>query len=500
MPPLLALIPAALLFLLAIMLIRTARFTRPPHTYPPLPLLECEAEIAAEHLAEALRFHTITLANLPPPEPEAFTAFRAWLEQRYPRVHASLERLHFGYYSQLYIWHGQNPELAPVLFSAHLDVVPADEGLASGWRYPPFEGIIADGAVWRRGALDMKGPLVAIFEAIEHLLREGYQPERTIYLALGEDEEIRGQRGAAQIASWLAEQAIHPLAVLDEGGAVTEGVVHGIKSPLALIGVAEKGFTVLHLKVIGEGGHAALPPRETAISSLARALTRLNDKPFPARLDHIRDLFGAAGSAASPTLQFLLANTWLFGSWLTHHLSQDPRTNALIRTTLTPTLIRGGVKENVLPPQAEAWLNARILPGESPFTVLEHVRRVVSDPNVQIEIVPGAAWAPSPISPTHTPAYKALHQVITSVYPHALVAPYLMVMASDARYYAQMCPQVYRFAPYALTPADLEGIHGVNEHLSIENLGRMIQFYALLMRVWGQSSLTLGGEQGNRLI
>lgn len=489
MPQLLVLIPAALLFLLAIMLIRTARFVRPPLRLPPLLLPKCDADIAAEHLAEALRFPTITLTNQPPPKPDAFVAFQAWLEQCYPRVHAILERLHFSRDSRLYIWHGRQPDLAPVLFSAHVDVVPAEEGLASGWRYPPFEGVIAEGAVWGRGALDMKGPLIAIFEAIELLLREGYQPERTIYVALGEDEESGGQHGAAQIATWLAEQGIHPMAVLDEGGAVTEGVVHGIESPLALIGVAEKGFTVLHLKVIGEGGHAALPPRETAISSLARALTRLNDEPFPARLDHIRDLYGAAGSAASPTLQFLLANTWLFGSWLTHRLSQDPRTNALIRTTLTPTLIRGGIKENVLPPQAEAWLNARILPGESPFTVLEHVRRVVNDPNVQIEIVPGAAWAPSPISPSHTPAYKVLHQVITSVYPQALVAPYLMVMASDARYYAQISPQVYRFTPYALTSTDLEGIHGINEHLSIENLGKMIQFYALLMRVWGQSRL-----------
>jgi carboxypeptidase PM20D1 len=490
MSVLLTLIPAVLLFLLAIMLMRTARFTRPPYTYPPLPLPKCEADIAAEHLAEALRFRTITLTNQPPPEPEAFTAFHAWLEQRYPRVHASLERLRFGHYSQLYIWHGKNSELAPVLFSAHLDVVPADEGLASGWRYPPFEGVIADGAVWGRGALDMKGSLVAIFEAVEHLLREGYQPERTIYLALGEDEEIRGQRGAAQIATWLAEQGIHPLAVLDEGGAVTEGMVRGIHGPIALIGVSEKGFAVLHLKAEGESGHAALPPQDNAISLLARALTRLGAQPLPARLEHIRHLFAAVGSAASPTSQFLLANTWLFGPWLTRRLSRDPRTNALIRTTLTPTLIRGGVKENVLPPQAEAWLNARILPGENPITVLEHVRRVVDDPNIQIEIVPGAAWAPSPVSPTHTPTYQALHQVITSVYPHALVAPYLMVMASDARYYAQICPQVYRFIPYALTPTDLEGIHGTNEHLSIENLGRMIQFYVLLMRVWGQSDLT----------
>lgn len=496
MPLPLALVLAVLLLIVAVMPVRTALFMRPPAIHPPLPLPECEPEVAAEHLAEALRCRTFTLAGQASPDPAAFIALHGLLERHYPRVHARLECLRFGNHSLLYIWHGSNPNLAPVLFSAHQDVVPAEEGSSGGWRFPPFDGLIAEGAIWGRGALDMKGPLIAIFEAMEMLLREGYHPQRSILVALGEDEESGGYQGAARIATWIAEQGIQPMAVLDEGGAVVEGMIRGIQGPLALVGIAEKGFAVLRVSVEGDEGHAALPPQENAISILARALTRLAAHPLPAHLEHVQNLYAAVGSAARPGLQFVLANSWLFGSWIARRLSADPRTNALIRTTITPTLIRGGLKENVLPPRAEAWLNVRILPGESLTEVLEHIRQVLGDPRVQVEIVPGAAWAPSPLASIRTPAYATLQRIITSVYPQALVAPYLMVMASDSRYYAQICPHVYRFAPYYLTPLEIEGIHGVNEHLSIETLGKMIQFYAALMRTWGQARLE-SGEEGD---
>jgi carboxypeptidase PM20D1 len=389
--PLLLLLALALI-LLAVMLIRTAWQMRFPTLPPPLPLPEVDAGVAAGHLAQALRCPTLSRPGEGAADPAAFEALHRLLQRNYPRLHASLECRRVGGYSLLYRWPGSRPDLAPVLLAAHQDVVPAgEEAGASSWSHPPFGGEIAQGYIWGRGALDMKGPLSAIFEAVENLLRADYRPQRTLYLALGEDEECGGLRGAAQIADLLAEEGITPLAVLDEGGAVVEHLIRGVDVPVALIGLAEKGFAVVHLSVSAPPGHAALPGRETAISILSRAIARLEARPFPARLEVIRNLYAALGAAASPGLQFLLANTWLFGGLLARTLSTNPLAQALIRTTAVTTLVRGGIKDNVLPPFAEAWVNCRILPGETIAETLERLRTTIADPRVQVELVPGAA-------------------------------------------------------------------------------------------------------------
>jgi len=482
---LLPILLALLLLLLAVMLVRTALQMRLPPLPPPLPLPQVDAEVAAGHLAQALRCPTLSKPGEGAAEPAAFEALHRVLRYNYPRLHASLECRRVGRYSLLYRWPGSRPDLAPILLAAHQDVVPAgEEAGASPWSHPPFGGEVAEGFVWGRGALDMKGPLIAIFEAVENLLRADYRPQRTLYLALGEDEECGGLQGAAQIAALLAEEGVTPLAVLDEGGAVVERLIRGVAAPVALIGLAEKGFAVVHLSVSAPPGHAALPGRETAISILSRAIARLESRPFPARLDAIRRLYAVLGAAADAGLQFLMANTWLFAGLLARSLSANPLTRALIRTTAVTTLVRGGIKDNVLPPSAEAWVNCRILPGETIAETLERLRSTIADPRVRVEIVPGAAWPPSPLAPADGPIYQRLQQAILSVYPEALPAPYLMVMASDARYYARLCPHVYRFSPYHLTADELARIHGVDERLSLETLARMVAFYTVLIPLW----------------
>lgn len=479
---------AVLIFLIAFLLIRTSLFMRLPEPVEPADLPEVDAEIAAGHLSLAIRAKTVSYDDRPP-DALSFYEMHRTLETLYPRVHATLERHIVSDYSLLYRWPGRNPELPAAMFCAHLDVVPAGEDSLGQWQYPPFSGEIAEDQVWGRGALDVKGQLIALMEAAEGLLKAGFQPERTIYFAFGEDEETGGRRGAAQIAALLAERGETLEVVLDEGGAIMQGTLPGVELPVALIGIAEKGHLTLRLRVEQPEGHSSAPPPSTAIGILARAITAIEDHPFPARLAFLRETFRTIGAAASPALQLIFANPWLFGGLLKRRLSADPKTNAAIRTTAAVTMTRGGVKENVLPPSAEAIVNLRLMPGDSIEAVVERIRQVVDDQNVRIEAVPEGSWEASPVTSPDQPAYQSLSRAVREVFPGVVTAPYLVMGATDSRYYTAICENVLRLTPVVMTREDLDTIHSVNERISVAALGRMVQFYQHLMRLW------CGGEE-----
>ncbi len=483
--PLTTLIPALalLIFIAAFLLIRTSLFLRLPEPLEPVELPEVDADIAAGHLSLAIRAKTVSYDDQPP-DALAFYELHRTLETLYPRVHATLEREIVSDFSLLYRWRGSNPELPAVLFCAHLDVVPAAEDSLDQWQRPPFSGDVADEQVWGRGALDVKGQLIALMEAAELLIKAGFQPERTLYFAFGEDEETGGRRGAAQIAALLAKRGESLEVVLDEGGAIVQGTLPGVELPVALIGIGEKGYLTLRLRVEQPGGHSSAPPPSAAIGILSRAIAAIEDHPFPARTAFLRETFRAIGAAASPALQLIFANQWLFGGLLRRRLSADPKTNAAIRTTAAVTLVRGGVKENVLPPAAEAVVNLRLMPGDTIPSALEHVRRAVNDQNVQIEVVEQGSWEATPLTSPDSPAFESLSRTVREVFPGALTAPYLVMGATDARYYAGLCENVLRLTPVVMTREDLDSIHSVNERISVAALGRMVQFYQRLIRLW----------------
>ncbi len=474
---------ALLIFAAAFLLIRTSLFMRLPEPVEPVDLPEVDAEIAAGHLSLAIRAKTVSYDDQPP-DALAFYELHRTLETLYPRVHATLERQVVSDFSLLYRWGGSNPELPAVLFCAHLDVVPAAEDSLSQWQHPPFSGDVAHEQVWGRGALDVKGQLIALMEAAEGLIKAGFQPERTLYFAFGEDEEIGGRRGAARIAALLAERGEPLEAVLDEGGAIVQGTLPGVELPVALIGIGEKGYLTLRLRVEQPGGHSSAPPPSTAIGILSRAVTAIEDHPFPARTAFLRETFRAIGAAASPALQLIFANPWLFGGLLKRRLSADPKTNAAIRTTAAVTMVRGGVKENVLPPAAEAVVNLRLMPGDTIESAVERIRRAVDDQNVQIEVLAEGSWEATPLTSPDSPAFESLSRAVREVFPGVITAPYLVMGATDARYYTGLCENVLRLTPVVMTREDLDSIHSVNERISVAALGRMVQFYQHLIRLW----------------
>jgi len=473
-----------LVFLAAIILIRASAYLRSPEPIDLVDLPEVDTEMVALRLAEAVKCETISTWIDKPADPLELLKVQLQLQRNYPLTNTSLQREIVSDYGLLYAWKGANPETQPVMLCTHLDVVAVDPSTLDQWDHPPFSGEVADGYVYGRGTLDDKGQAVTILEAVEQLLRDGFQPQRTVYIAIGEDEEIGGTRGAAKIAAYLQERGELLEAILDEGGAVIQGILPGLNTPAAVVGVAEKGYLSLHLTVQSASGHSSSPTSHSAIGILAQAIQRLEDHPLPARLDFIRRSYRAAGAGVSPWIQLVMANTWLFGGILRKRLASNIHTNASIRTTTAVTMIQGGYKDNIMPRKAEALVNFRLMPGDTIASVCDFVRKVIGDPRVEIEVPEGAGWESPPQTDTDSQAFQGLSRVIRQVYPDAAVAPYLTLAVTDSHHYTGICSRIFRFTPFLLNETELERVHGVNERISLTNLERMVQFYHLLLRAW----------------
>lgn len=476
-----ALVVLALVVLGGVVVARTLGLESSPPAAAPYE----EAEVvhvdlgAVERLAGALRILTVSGAGGEPPRNRSLVRLRRYLAAQFPRVHRDLERQVIAGGSLLFTWNAGESGAAPLVLLAHQDVVPIEPGTA--WTHPPFQGVVADDYVWGRGAMDDKGSLVAILEAIEGMIRDGVEPRRPVILAFGHDEEIGGD-GARAMADELERRGVEPFLVLDEGLAVADGIMPGIDVPVALIGVAEKGYLSVELRASGEGGHSSAPPRQTAVDVLVRALERLRKSPLPAGIDGpVEELFLALAPEMDFDKRMVLANLWLFEPLVVRDLATQTATDALIRTTVAPTMLSGSVKDNVLPAQASAVVNFRLHPRDTAEEVIAHVRRAIADPRVEVMRYGDFGSEPSPVSPTDGPAYELIRSTVQRLVPGAPVAPSLVLGGTDARHYAGLTPHVYRFVPYTVGPGDLERVHGTDERLAIRDYHRMIRFYRALM-------------------
>jgi len=475
----LLLLVAALAFV-AFVTFRALRLESRQPRVEPVVERRVDGAAAAEALAAAVRLETVSREDAPA-DPAPFAALAALWRHAFPRLDGELASESIGA-GTLRTWSGSDPTLAPILLVAHVDVVPVAAESAATWTRPPFAGAIDGGFVWGRGSLDDKGSAVAILSAIESLLAQGFEPRRTLLVAFGEDEEVGGRRGAAEIAAELERRGIRPMLVLDEGMAILEGIVPGVAAPVAAIGVAEKGWLTVDLEATAAGGHSSMPPPRTAIGALAETLADLSAQPMPARLDGP----GAAlVDALAPEMGFGLrlafANRWLFGGRIASRFAAEPSTNAAIRTTCAPTVIDGGVKSNVLPTLAHAVVNCRILPGDSVDGTIGYLERLAAPHGVTVRPRRGDASEPSPVSPDSDATFGRLARTIREVFPEALVAPGLVIAGTDGRHYARISDHVYRFMPFPLAPEDLPRVHGVDERLAVEDLADGVRFYARLI-------------------
>jgi carboxypeptidase PM20D1 len=468
--------------LAVVILVRAVTFPSRQLQVRPAHAIAIDRDGAMKRLSEAIRFKTISFQEPSDASAQEFTRLHAFLAKSFPRVHRQLTKETVNGHSLLYTWNGQGAQLKPMLLMGHMDVVPVDARTERQWTHPPFAGEIADGYIWGRGAMDDKVGVLGILEAVEYLLSTGFQPQRTVHLAFGHDEEIGGANGAGKIAELLRTRGVELEYVLDEGMNVVDGIIPGIPAPAALIGIAEKGYLSLDLSVETAGGHSSIPPIDTAIGIISRALQRLEAAPFPARLSGpTRRMLEFLGPEMAWPQRLALANLWIFDPLVKKQLTASPLTNAAIRTTLAPTLFNAGVKENVLPTQARAAVNLRIVPGDTIAGVTEHVRKTVDDPRVKIAALP-IRVEPSAISDIEVASFQLIHRTIRQALPEALVAPALLVAATDSRHYAALTKNIYRFLPITLRPDDARRYHGNNERISLQDYERCVRFYLQLIR------------------
>lgn len=447
---------------------------------------------APDRLAEALRFPTITKQDPAQLDSTAFREFYHFTTRAFPAAHATLDTTHVNGLSRLYTWEGRDPSLAPIVLMAHVDVVPIED--SSAWKHPPFGGRVSGGHIWGRGALDDKASAIGILEALETLLDRGITPRRTVHVALGHDEEVGGTRGGRPLSERITDGGVSPALVVDEGGAITRGALPGLTDPLAVVGVAGKGYLSLELEARRPGGHSSVPPLETSIEVLNTGLTRLHSNPLPAQLTGVAGtMFDYLAPEVTLPMRTLLANRWLTAPALRTVLDRRPPTRAAIRTTSVPTQLDAGVKDNVIPTRARAVVNFRILPSQSIDEVLAHVRQTVDGLGIDVSRI--RSTPPPSVSKINSPAFRMVQRTIGEVTADSVVvAPYLLPGRTDSGYYADDSDAVYRFIPYQLGPDDRSRIHGSNERISVDDYRTVVQFYMRLLR--NANKLSTGPKSG----
>ncbi len=441
-----------------------------------------DSDKALQDLSGALQFKTISYSDSAATETPTFLKLFDYMDKTYPLVSSNLKPERINNLALLYTWPGKNPDLAPVLLLSHTDVVPADTTSASRWSENPFDGTIKDNVLWGRGSVDDKCGVIGILEAVEYLLSQGYEPERTILLSFGFDEEIGGEKGAKFLAQTLRDRGVKPGMILDEGGAIVTEGVPGVKNPVALVGIAEKGYVSLELSVEGTGGHSSMPPRETAVTVLSKAVAAISDHPMPAALaGPIREMMVTLAPESAFPFNFLFSNLWLFGGIIEGQLAGSPKSNALIRTTTAPTMFNAGTKDNLLPQKATAVVNFRIKPGDTVEGIIAHVKKVIDNPDISVKVIGDFPQEPSDVSQYHSGQFEAVAKSIRQTFPDVIVSPYLTVGGTDAIHYQGMTDQIYRFLPVQFEGDQLDGMHGIDEHISRDQFDKFVLFYLQLI-------------------
>ncbi len=470
---------AALAVLAAVVIFRTVKFVPPveePGVEDPIDL---DHDKIVQDMVDMIRCKTVSYYEEEKMDMEEFRKFQKLLAERFPLVHQAAELHHIGRSGLLYKLPGRSSE-KPSVCMAHYDVVPIEE---DGWVKPAFEGIVEDGHIWGRGTLDTKGTLCGIFEALESLLgREGgFTPENDLYLSFSGGEEVDGE-DCPMIVEWLRERGIVPALVVDEGGAVVDGVFPGVDKSCAVVGIGEKGMLNVNFTLESDGGHASTPPKNGVVKQLADAIVAIEKHPFPTQMTRpVEEMFDALGRHSTFLYRMIFANLWLFGPVLSAYCSMaGGELNALMRTTVALTRMDGSKAYNVLPPKASFGANLRLLGTDTTDSAVEYLRGVIKNDNIKIEAV--NAMNPSPYSDTTCDEWLKLKDAIHNTWPDAIVAPYLMMACSDSRSYNAISDRVYRFSAMYLTAEERAMIHGNNERIPIPTLIKTVEFYVRLIR------------------
>ena len=467
----------AIVLLIAVLMVRAIRFRPLEEKEYEEFRVQLDTDEIVNRFSEMIRCKTISYKDTSLEDKKEFEKFRELLVQRYPKVNANCALHYIGRTGVLYRWKGKNSD-KPIVLMAHYDVVPVN---SSQWDREPFSACVEDGVIWGRGTLDTKGTLCGIMEAAEKLMSDGFTPENDIYLSFSGEEETNGP-SAGEIVKFLKENDIKPYMVLDEGGAIVQGAVPGVKERCALIGTGEKGKVHLRLSTEGQGGHASSPPPVSPVGRLARGVTHIERNPFKFHISRpVEEMFRVLGRYSSFGLRIVFANLKFFSPLLNLLAKKTGgELNALFRTTIAFTKMKGGEAINVFPPYASVEGDIRLMEGDTGETIIEGLKKRIKDDKISIElldIIPVKSF-----SDTNTDGWEKLKVSIKEIWGEVLVSPYLMIACSDSRHFTDICENVYRFSAMELSNDERKLIHGNNERIPIDKLMKTVMFYINLIQ------------------
>ena len=471
-------IPLALVLLfLGVIIIRTLMF-KPKKEDNKAPEEVCfDKDATINALAALVRCKTVSRYSHDEEDDAEFKKLISSLPTLYPNVFDNCEFNEMDDRGLLFKWKGKN-EGDPLVLMAHYDVVPVVE---EKWDKPAFEAIIEDGVMWGRGTLDTKVTFNGVLSAANHLIGEGFVPEYDIYFAFSGGEEVNGL-GAKHIVDYFAENNVTPSAVVDEGGAVVENVFPGVKKPCAMVGIGEKGLLDLRYEVSSNGGHASAPKPHTPVGELSAACCKVENHPLKSHITApVAKMFDTLGRHSTFVYRMIFANLWCFRPVLDMIAKKSGgEMNALMRTTVAFTQMKGSDASNVIPPSATMVSNIRINPADSVESVMEYIKKTVDNERITVSKIFGNE--PSRISTTDCEGWEKVVNAVSDTWQGSIVTPYLMVQCSDSRHYGAISDKVYRFSAMDLTSEERASIHGNNEKIRLESITRAVEFYIRLMR------------------
>ena len=434
---------------------------------------EREAEYAKK-LAEMVRYETVSYKG--EIQREKFLGFHKILEELFPLVHENMEKTEIDG-SLLYRWKGKESE-RPLVLMGHQDVVPAE----GSWQHDPFSGDIEDGVIWGRGSADTKCSVMAFFQAAEELIKEGYVPKQDVYLSSSNTEEVAGEGGPKLVAE-LKKRGVRPFIVNDEGGSIVTEPMAGLKGNYAMIGVLEKGQGNLKIIARSNGGHSSYPPKDSPIVRLSKFLVDLTKHdPMKSVMNvQAKEMFANMAPYGPFWMRLLFGNLWLFKPLLEKLMpSISPQAAALLHTTVAPTMQAGSDGCNVLPQEASLVLNLRYIPHQNMDESNEAVKRFADKYSLEVEKI-DAYPACEPVD-SHSAAFKLVEETIEEVFPGMPIIPYVMTGGTDARFYQEICDACIRFSPVVYGPAQMKGMHGLNERLDTFSLPGAVDYYKSLIK------------------
>jgi len=434
---------------------------------------------AIAHMSAAIQLRTETPNDAYEFDTATFMNYRKFIETNYPLIHKNLSRTIIDSFNYIYEWKGSDASILPMVLMAHYDVVPVETSAIKLWHAAPYGGEVKENYIWGRGVLDDKSSMISILEATEAQLEKGFTPKQTILLCFGADEESSG-KGATAMVDYFKKLNRKFDLVVDEGGEISTEQNKSVKRPIASIGVGEKGYVTLVLTAQKEGGHSSIPGEKTAIDILSTAIAKVNQNPMPTKLTPPIEAYLKSISPYNENLleKMYLSNMWLFKSFVINNMTKDPSSNALVRTTLVPTVFNSGVRDNVIPTFATAYINSRILPGQSTKEVYDYVQKIVNDTNIKITYYKNYMTEPSPTTDVNSKYYKRVEKAVRSVVKDVVVSPMLMVGATDSRNYRSISDGVVNFSPLT----DAKGYHGIDERMQIADFQKCFNFYTLLIK------------------